>query len=325
MELKYARTLQLKQQQMEWRDVAGALGFEEERNHSDDLVEQYMQLSIKKQQLVEENKELALMTARFTKFQLKTQHLLDFEPEVKLEPPLISVGLQHCYFGGRNGSKGPNESHFILQVNDVALEPLTVFECHQLASRAFKEIAKFMAHNSYLSTGLELFGWREQRREEPDHVKFTLKKRFIGHTPLEMSMRGWRVVSSARSLAALYSSTMQLSLKVVQVVDDYNVIMYRVITNTFTMGTVKSLFLVSRFQMDTGYVILFRSVDCNRLRKICPDGMIADWHDKDEGKQNKWLDMFTWYVVHSSNFLHKCARVLLTYDAVQDSLRRRIR
>ncbi|KAL8020966.1 hypothetical protein Plhal710r2_c011g0049811 [Plasmopara halstedii] len=266
LELKYARTFQLKQQQLEWRDVAGALGCEEERNHSDDLVEQYMQLSIKKQQLVRENKELERMTSKFSKFQLKMQQLVDSEPKVKLESPSVE------------------------QENDMVLEPFTVSECHQLASHAFGEIAKFMKHNTYLTSGLELFGWREQRREEPDHVKFTLKKYFIGHTPLNLSLRAWRVVSSPRGLAGLYSSAMRLSLKVLQVVDDYNVIMYRVITNPTTLGTVKSLFLVSRFQMDTGYIILFRSIDRNRLRKFCSDGTIADW----DTEPDKWLDMFTW-------------------------------
>ncbi|KAG6949167.1 hypothetical protein JG688_00014753 [Phytophthora aleatoria] len=295
LELEYSHTLRLKQQQMEWREVAGALGSDEERNYSDNLVEQYMQLSIKKQQLVQENKELALLGSKFVKFQLKTQHLLDSEPKVTLEPPPITVGT---YSAGCDALKRAllltSEVHCAvhsMQVTDVALEPLTVSECHQISSQAFKEIEKFMADKSYLTTGLELFGWREQRREASDHVKFTLKKRFIGSNPLGMSTRAWRVVSSPRGLAGLYSSAMHLSMKVLQVVDDHNVIMYRVITNTSTKEAVQSLFLVSRFQMDSGYVILFRSVDRNRLRKIRPDGTIGDW---DGGKQDKWLDMFTW-------------------------------
>ncbi|ETP51767.1 hypothetical protein F442_03147 [Phytophthora nicotianae P10297] len=269
LELQYSRTLQLKQQQMEWCEIAGALGSAEERNYSDDLVEQYMQLSLKKQQLVQENKELALLASKFAKFHVKTQHLLDSEPKVTLEPPPITV-------------------------TDVALEPLTVSDCHQIASQAYKEIKKFMADNSYLTTGLEVFGWREQRREASDHVKFTLKKPFVGSNPLGMSTRAWRVVSSPRGLAGLYSSAMHLSMKVLQVVDDHNVIMYRIITNTSTMEAVQSLFLVSRFQMDTGYVILFRSVDRNRLRKVRPDGTVGDSNVQVGKKQDKWLDMFTW-------------------------------
>lgn len=92
LELKYACTLQRKQQQMAWRDVAGALGCDEGHSASEELVEQYMQLSMKKQQLDQENKDLKLMRAMFTKFQLKTEHLLEITPQVTLEPPLIAVG-----------------------------------------------------------------------------------------------------------------------------------------------------------------------------------------------------------------------------------------
>ncbi|KAF1792744.1 hypothetical protein GQ600_21446 [Phytophthora cactorum] len=234
--------------------------------------------------------------------------LVDSEPKVTLEPPPITVGCDAL----KRALLLTSEVHCAvhsMQVTDVALEPLTVSKCHQISSQAFKEIKKFMADKSYLTTGLELFGWREQRREASDHVKFTLKKRFIGSNPLGMSTRAWRVVSSPRGLAGLYSSAMHLSMKVLQVVDDHNVIMYRVITNTSTKEAVQSLFLVSRFQMDSGYVILFRSVDRNRLRKIRPDGTIGDW---DGGKQDKWLDMFTWYVVDAPvTRAAKCANSLL--------------
>eukprot|EP00644_Phytophthora_capsici_P014495 jgi/Phyca11/503437/fgenesh2_kg.PHYCAscaffold_3_\ len=267
LELQYSRTLQLKQQQMEWREVAETLGGDSARDHSDDLVEQYMQLSIKKQQLVKENKELVRMGTTFSQFQLKTEHLLYAEPKVTLKPPPMTVDA-------------------------ITLEAMTVPECHQIASQALKEIEDFRENSkNNLTTGLEVFGWREQRREETDHVKFTLTKRFVGVTPFDMSARGWRVVSSPRGLAGLYSSTMYLSMKVLQVVDDYNVIMYRIITNASTLGTVQSLFLVSRFRTNTGYAILFRSVDRNRLRKVHPDGSIGAWDTQD---RTKWLDMFTW-------------------------------
>lgn len=269
LEHEYSRTIQLKQQQLQWREVADALGGHAERDYSDDLVEQYMQLSIKKQELVRENEQLSLMSATHVKFQIKTQRLQESEPKLILEPPPIAG-------------------------NDVAWEPMTVSECHQTAIKAYQEICAFLKSNSYLTSGLELFGWSEQRREAMDHVKFTLKKRFVGTTPMDMSARAWQVVSSPRGLAGLYSSSMHLSLKVLQVVDDHNVIMYRVITNASTMGTVQSVFLVSRFHVDTGYIILFRSVDRNRLRTRRQDGTTGAWNAPSAGKQDKWLGMFTW-------------------------------
>ncbi|KAG7392713.1 hypothetical protein PHYBOEH_006310 [Phytophthora boehmeriae] len=123
----------------------------------------------------------------------------------------------------------------------------------------------------------------------PDHVKFTLTKRFTGTTPIELSARAWRVTSSTQGLAGLYSPTMHLSLKKLQVVDEHNVIMYRVIPNAHATGDVQSLFLVSYFHMEGSYIILFRSVNRNKLR-------YNDMREPGQVVDGKWLDMFTWTI-----------------------------
>ncbi|GMF59449.1 unnamed protein product [Phytophthora fragariaefolia] len=187
---------------------------------------------------------------------------------------------------------------------------MTVQECHQVAIEAYQEIRAFLESNNYLSSGHELFGWTEQRREALDHVKFTLKKRFVGTTPAQMSARAWRVVSSPQDLAGLYSSSMRVSLKLVQVVDDHNVIMYRVLRSSRTKKAVQSLFLVSRFHLDSGgYMVLFRSVNRNRLRRLNYDYTLdRAW---DEDVEDKWLDMFTWFVTYSGEACYRlCSRVL---------------
>uniref|UniRef100_M4BQW9 START domain-containing protein n=1 Tax=Hyaloperonospora arabidopsidis (strain Emoy2) TaxID=559515 RepID=M4BQW9_HYAAE len=303
LEREYSRTVDRKKQQLQWREVAEALGCDAEWEASEELVEQYMQLSITQQQLCQENQELALMASKHAKFQLKAQHMLDSKPELTLASPSIPANVDDGTIrevlcdgdGARNVLRSQGLCYSPSPVNEVALEPLTVPECHQIALHAYREARAFLNSDDYLTSGLEIFGWREQRREAPDHVKFTLKKRFPGVTPMKMSARGWRVVSSSRCLTELYSSTMHLSMKVMQVVDDYNVIMYRVITNTSTRATVQSLFLVTRFQVDNGYVILFRSVDRNRLRVIHSDGTVGP-HEAQSGggAEVKWLDMFTW-------------------------------
>lgn len=180
----------------------------------------------------------------------------------------------------------------------MAFQPMTVAECHQVAIEAYQEIRAFLESNNYLTSGHELFGWSEQRREAPDHVKFTLKKQFMGTTPAEMSARAWRVVSSPQGLAGLYSSAMRVSLKTLQQVDDHNVIMYRVLRPARTKKMVRSLFLVSHFRLDSGgYMILFRSVNRNRLRSRCFDDMLESAWDEGKQDEDEWLDMFTWCVV----------------------------
>lgn len=103
LEHEYSRTLQHKQQLLQWREVAEALGCDESRKHSDDLVEQYMQLSIKKERLHQENQELALMAAQHTKLHLRAENVLASDGLPLLKPPATSVGTCMPASGGQGG------------------------------------------------------------------------------------------------------------------------------------------------------------------------------------------------------------------------------
>ncbi|KAL4137989.1 hypothetical protein PRIC2_001498 [Phytophthora ramorum] len=195
--------------------------------------------------------------------------------------------------GGSDGAPMLEPPPITVELSNMVFEPMTVSECHHIAIAAYREICAFLQSNSYLTTGAVLCGWRDRLREAADHVKFTLKKRFIGITPMELLARAWHVVSSPRGLAGLYSTDMRLSLKVLQIVDDHNVVMYRVIRNAQTQRAVQSVFLVSRFKVASGYMVLFRSVDRNRLRKLCQGGTV-DLDDQGDCVGDNWLDMFTW-------------------------------
>ncbi|RLN02698.1 hypothetical protein BBO99_00008933 [Phytophthora kernoviae] len=260
LETEYARTIERKRQPHEF---GSALDSVESRQQSEDLVEKYTQLIINKEALRRENKQMALIASKHAQFDARAQRLLISEGLPSLSS-LISVGL-----------------------NSLAFEPLTLQECHEIASEAYRDICAFLESNNYLTTGAVLCGWRDQRHLAPDHVKFTLTKRFTGTTPIELSTRAWHVTSSTQGLAGLYSPTMCLSLKRLQVVDEHNVIMYRVIPNAHATSDVQSLFLVSYFHVERSYIVLFRSVNHNKLRygDMCESGQVAE---------AKWLDMFTW-------------------------------
>lgn len=274
LEEAYARLVESKQV-LEFGamlDTSGSL------QHSMELVEKYTQLSIKKEALRRENGQLALIAAKHEQFQLKAQHLLDTE-----DLPTIALQADDS-FGTPLGWGSSQE----LEAT-TSFQPLTVQECHEIASKAYREICAFLQSNNYLTSGAVLYGWRDQRHLAPDHVKFTLNKRFPGTTPMELSARAWQVTSSPRGLAGLYSPTMRLSLKRLQVVDENNVVMYREIPSSRPAAIVKSLFLVSRFHVDASYIILFRSVDCTRLQR-----RPGDSRESEQRTDDGWLDMFTW-------------------------------
>ncbi|RLN14492.1 hypothetical protein BBJ28_00006421 [Nothophytophthora sp. Chile5] len=181
----------------------------------------------------------------------------------------------------------------------LELEPMTAQDCHEVSSTAYLEVCAFLKTHSYLTTGTPLFGWHDRREEHSDHIKFTLKKRFPGVTPTELSTRAWGVTSSPQELRALYSPTLRLAFKTLQTVDDNNVVMYRLISSADGAKRVQSLFLISHFQVDDSFIILFRSVDRHRLRKPSVDRESGELQFANAARgltEAEWLEVFSWYV-----------------------------
>lgn len=173
---------------------------------------------------------------------------------------------------------------------------MSVEECQQLAMSSYTEVRKFMQSKSFLSTGATAFGWRDRRRIESDRLQFTLKKVFPHASPYAMAQRSWELFTSCKRHATLYTSSLRVTFFIPQIVDENNFVALRVFSTPNGDVVAKSLFLVSRFQAETGPVIIFRTVDKERLRKRY-EGSFADPNMREDELPVHWLqDVFTWCV-----------------------------
>lgn len=169
-------------------------------------------------------------------------------------------------------------------------------ECQQLAWQSYEEAYRFTQSHAVVSTGATAFGWRDRRRIERDRLQFALQKTFRHTDAFSMALRSWALLTSGPEHATLYSSSLRVAIYIAQVVDANNVVAYRVFSTPDGQVVAKSLYLVSRFQVDAGYAILFRNVEKERLRER-DDADASDAHRR-SALQEHWLeDVFTWYVV----------------------------
>jgi hypothetical protein len=162
--------------------------------------------------------------------------------------------------------------------------PVSMDVCHAVARSTYADMQVFRETHSFLTTGVSVFGWRDKRVRYGDRVKFSLKKIFHGISALDLYMRGWPVVASAKRLPTLYSSSIDMKIVPLQRVDDDNEILFRMMTSPDGRVQVKTLFVVSRFAIPDGYVILLQSLDRNLLApyKVPP------------GVMEQWIDYYTW-------------------------------
>ncbi|GLD97349.1 hypothetical protein PINS_up006033 [Pythium insidiosum] len=133
-------------------------------------------------------------------------------------------------------------------------------ECAALGRRAVQELEQFLKSDDYVSTGVSLFGWRDRRRVVDGYVQFSMKKCYHERSALALWLKTWETVSCPRRFRALYSPCLCMDLRLVQRVDDDNIVLYRRIEHDSGSHRIsKSIFLVTRLRTDAGYVVLFRS------------------------------------------------------------------
>ncbi|TMW68084.1 hypothetical protein Poli38472_007756 [Pythium oligandrum] len=206
--------------------------------------------------------------------------LLDEMPESLRTPAddptqLLTVYDQRC---GGASERGATR---LLQMTPMSLD-----ECLDIVRLAYSDIMAFKESTNYVSTGGQMFGWRDRRRIDGDLVKFALEKTFRHHRAENLAANTWRVLSTERGVNRLYSSSIRATMHFVQQVDEHNVVFYRTMERVGQNVLLKTLVLASFVQVENGYMVLFRSID-PRTRNIRePPSSTA--------RRDLWVDMFTW-------------------------------
>uniref|UniRef100_K3WXZ2 START domain-containing protein n=1 Tax=Globisporangium ultimum (strain ATCC 200006 / CBS 805.95 / DAOM BR144) TaxID=431595 RepID=K3WXZ2_GLOUD len=172
-------------------------------------------------------------------------------------------------------------------------KPVTSAECEEITTKTYMEIQRFLQSNSYLTTGATIFGWRDRRKVDGDRLKFSLKKVFPGATACDLSQRSWELAACPTQHRSLHSAELNARLYRAQTVDENNVVIYRVFYSDDGKRAAKSLFLVSRFEIEKGYVLLLRSIEDDRLRKNYEDEV---FEDNVFEEQEQWIYVFSWLI-----------------------------
>lgn len=166
-------------------------------------------------------------------------------------------------------------------------QPMTLDECHEIARQLYTEIRAFSESEHFISSGMSAFGWTDRRRVESDQLKFSLQKTFPNQSAYSLMARTWSVVSSPAVFQALHSQSVNMRCDLVQRVDHSNVVIYQqyhvrernLLGDRDSTVVKRCLLLHTFFETENGYVIIFCSLDPNRLADwphVCgpvPDGV----------------------------------------------------
>lgn len=254
---------------------------------------QLQQLVTTHDELKSEHRVLQDLHDRHAKFQCRVQLLVDSE---------------RASYDEMCGSRIEERRARVLQElrarSPVQMKrPLSVDECYDIGREVYAKIVTFTESENCASSGGAVCGWVDQRRVDDGLLKFSLQKVFPNITTHEIAARTWPVLASPSKLQTFYSANMKMHCEVAQKVDENNVVIYQEYQakekdpvtghETETIVLVRSVLLITLFEIENGYVMVFYGLDPDRLMERDEKDLLASVGITD---RKVWLDKFSWCI-----------------------------
>ncbi|TMW57903.1 hypothetical protein Poli38472_013377 [Pythium oligandrum] len=285
LEAEYESLLETKQLEEACAFVSELPAFSDDQEEQKPRVsDDYVELLRIRDSLQQHNEALRDAIDEYERSEKRIQLLLDWEASEEM---------------ASSSDSHPSASPEAASVLPALGTLITREQCCEIAQLTYAEIRRFRESPDFVTTGASVFGWRDKRQYDGDHVKFLLNKFFTGISTSDFMERAWGVMSSSTALASLYSASILVQVLPVQHVDDDNVIMLRVFSSPDGKRLIKSLFLVSRFEIATGYAVIYRSLD--------PSLMMP--YDIPPDVQEQWVDYNSWIIYERAGDQQQHSRV----------------
>lgn len=209
---------------------------QKQHHHSPLLLQKYMQLTETKTRLRHENDALYQINAGHMKVEGRMHQLLHTDAQ-----------LPHVHTPYR-------------------IRPLPDAEYSKIIVEARDDILRFMNAPGKLSSGANVFGWTDQRKVEGEELKFALEKHFPTISAYDLLQRSWDIFSSPELFPKVYTASLNVQFHELQRVNKDTVLFYRSIQAEGSRVNVQTVFLLTRLKIKEGYMLVFRSIDKDRVR-----------------------------------------------------------
>lgn len=238
------------------------------KNAEDQGVTRLLGLARARQALYAENEALRDKRMAFAKAHAGLQHLLDADEQqsqLTLKAPSLVILARRFSMG----------------------------ECLEASRVGYRRVAAYLDAQRLVPPPRSAMGWADRRAYADGVLRFCFSKTFAHRGSQQLADATWGLLTSPRRVQKLFSHYLNMALHVVQRLDVNNVVCLRTFNQTGQHAVLKSLFLLTRFETDRGFLILAHSLDASRLED---DLVTVDM----VGKREVWHDEFTWMLVEDA-------------------------
>ncbi|DAZ99284.1 TPA: hypothetical protein N0F65_005452 [Lagenidium giganteum] len=141
-------------------------------------------------------------------------------------------------------------------------KPVAPADCLKVMKQAHDEIEAFSNSENFISSGLEICGWREKRKLCGHSVKFLFHKRFPTKECSEaFSKRSFQMRAFQDQATSYFGPFLDVHVEVIQRVSDDIVVVRRKITHTVDLWVHHAIYLLFRIETEDGYVVCIRDIN----------------------------------------------------------------
>lgn len=181
--------------------------------------------------------------------------------------------------------------HIITQSSFILIKPLTIAECLSLREASKENYKQFHADGKYSQLTESVCGWKAKRGVENRIVKYVLQKTNYKLSADFLAPITWRIFTTPQLMCALYPPSLEMQLRVVQAVDNDNVVLLKEYVEPGIHNeriNVKCLYLLTRYRTEKGHVIAAHALGSDRLE------FLSHPRPQSDGERIVWNELNAW-------------------------------
>lgn len=153
----------------------------------------------------------------------------------------------------------PSADAPLLREEPEPFQKLSEETCYRIIQDCYQQIFRPQYRGERISTGAQIFGWRDERFVDGTTLQFSLSKSFKYLSMEQMMQKTWDIVTTAEHMHTIQRST--IDVKTLQVINDDIMITQRCVHHPQLQKVTCSNLLMFRLRMENGYVVAYKAIN----------------------------------------------------------------
>ncbi|KAE8995213.1 hypothetical protein PR003_g20274 [Phytophthora rubi] len=139
--------------------------------------------------------------------------------------------------------------------------PMEEAMCLRIMRDSFLEIEAFSNSEDFVSSGLEICGWREKRKLVGNNVNFMFHKKFAKDCSEDLAARSWEMRAVQDQVTRYFGHSLEVKVEVLQRFENDVVVVRRKIKHTIDGWVHHTIYLLFRTKTPGGHLVCIRDMN----------------------------------------------------------------